>query len=65
MGLRLIDTSDPDVRRAVFALFGSLSCIMKEEIVVALPKIIQEMVITLQNSDGIVVSPIFLTIPFD
>ncbi|XP_044765904.1 importin-4-like [Coccinella septempunctata] len=54
MGLKLIDTHDPDVRRAVFALFGSLSCIMKEEIVGALPKIIEEMVISLQNSDGIV-----------
>ncbi|XP_045465050.1 importin-4-like [Harmonia axyridis] len=54
MALKLIDTSDPDVRRAVFALFGALSCLMKEDIVMVLPKIIQELVVTLQNSDGIV-----------
>ena len=57
MGLRILDaTEDPDVRKSLYALFAALSNVMKEDIMPALPKIIERMLETIQSSEGIVVS---------
>lgn len=56
MSLSLIDTYDPDLRKAIFAVFAAMSIIMKDEIVDALPVMIHEIIATLENSDGVVVS---------
>jgi len=57
LGLRILDqTEDPDVKKSVYALFAALAIVMKEELSPALPKIVQEMIVSIQSSDGIVVS---------
>lgn len=57
LGLRILEqTDDPDVRKSVFALFAALAIVMKEELGPALPKIVNEMIESIQSSEGIVVS---------
>lgn len=57
LGLRILDSSDdPDVRKSVFALFAALAIVMKEDITPALPKIVEQMIDSIQSSEGIVVS---------
>lgn len=51
----LEDTDDPDVRKSVYALFASLAIVMKEEISPVLPKIVEQMINSIQSSEGIVV----------
>lgn len=56
LGLRILEqTDDPDIRKSVYALFAALAIVMKEEISPALPKIINEMIDSIQSSEGIVV----------
>lgn len=52
----LDDTDDPDIRKSTYALFAALSIVMKDEISPALPKIVEQMIDTIQSSEGIVVS---------
>ncbi|KAJ8943944.1 hypothetical protein NQ314_009608 [Rhamnusium bicolor] len=55
LGLRILEkTDDPDIRKSVYALFAALAIVMKEEISPALPKIINEMIESIQSSEGIV-----------
>lgn len=55
LGLRILDqTDDPDVKKSVYALFAALSIVMKDEISPALPKIVKEMIESIQSSEGIV-----------
>ncbi|XP_074042768.1 importin-4 [Leptinotarsa decemlineata] len=55
LGLNLLDqTTDPDIKKSVYALFASLAIVMKEEINPALPKIVNEMIESIQSSEGIV-----------
>ncbi|CAH1164397.1 unnamed protein product [Phyllotreta striolata] len=55
LGLRILDsTSDPDINKSVYALFAALAINMKEELAPVLPKIVQEMIESIQSSEGIV-----------
>lgn len=57
LGLNILnDTDDPDVRKSVYALFAALAIVMKDEIAPALPKIVEQMIDSIQSSEGIVVS---------
>lgn len=57
LGLKILnDTDDPDIRKSVFALFAALSIVMKDDISPALPKIVEQMIDSIQSSEGIVVS---------
>jgi hypothetical protein len=57
LGLRILQgTDDPDVRKSVYALFAALAIVMKEEISPVLPKIVEQMINSIQSSEGIVVS---------
>lgn len=57
LGLSILnDTDDPDVRKSVYALFAALAIVMKDEISPALPKIVEQMIESIQSSEGIVVS---------
>lgn len=57
LGLRILDgTEDPDVKKSIYALFAALAIVMKEELAPALPKIVHEMIESIQSSEGIVVS---------
>lgn len=56
LGLKILDeTNDPDIRRSVYALFAALSIVMKDDISPALPKIVEQMIDSIQSSEGIVV----------
>jgi hypothetical protein len=55
LGLRILQgTDDPDVRKSVYALFAALAIVMKEEISPVLPKIVEQMINSIQSSEGIV-----------
>ncbi|KAJ3660491.1 hypothetical protein Zmor_004938 [Zophobas morio] len=54
-GLKVLDdTDDPDVRKSVYALFAALAIVMKEEISPVLPKVVEQMISSIQSSEGIV-----------
>lgn len=60
MAFKIMDDSDdPDIRKAVYALYAALSGVMKDDIGPALPKIIEQMIGSIQSSEGIVVGPKF------
>lgn len=56
LGLVLADSVDPDVKKATYILFASLSTVLKEDIAPFLPKIIELMIESLKSSDGVMVS---------
>lgn len=51
----IAETDDPDIRKAVYSLCAALSGVMKDEILPVLPKIIEQMITSIQSSEGIVV----------
>ncbi|KAG7189765.1 hypothetical protein KM043_017429 [Ampulex compressa] len=54
-GMKLLkDTEDPDLRKSIYGLFASISTVMKKEMAMALPEIIEHMIISIQSSEGIV-----------
>ncbi|XP_015437006.1 PREDICTED: importin-4 [Dufourea novaeangliae] len=54
-GLNLLkETQDPDLRKSIFGLFASISTIMKKEMASALPDIVENMILSIQSSEGIV-----------
>lgn len=61
IALRILNkTDDPDVKKSIFALFAALAGVMKEDISPVLPNIIENMITSVQSTDGIVV--IFLIV---
>ncbi|XP_060535658.1 importin-4-like isoform X2 [Cylas formicarius] len=55
LGMRILSQSDdPDIRKSVYALFAALAIVMKQEISPALPKIVNQMIESIQSSEGIV-----------
>ncbi|XP_066250026.1 importin-4-like [Euwallacea similis] len=55
LGMRILDqTQDPDVKKSIYALFAALAIVMKEDLSPVLPKIVQEMIESIQSSEGIV-----------
>lgn len=53
----LKQSSDPDIKKSVYALFAALSIVMKDEISPVLPDVINEMIESIQSTEGIIVSP--------
>ncbi|KAB0797014.1 hypothetical protein PPYR_11075 [Photinus pyralis] len=54
LGLRILDNSaDPDNRRAAYALVGALAVVLKEELSPVLPNVVEQMIGTIQSSEGI------------
>lgn len=54
LGLRILNNSaDPDNRRAAFALVGALAMVLKEELGPVLPTVVEQMIGTIQSSEGI------------
>ncbi|CAG2058168.1 unnamed protein product [Timema podura] len=55
LGLKLVSgTDDPDLRKSVYGLFGSISTVLKEDMSSVLPTIVELMLGSLRSSDGIV-----------
>lgn len=52
----LKETDDPDLRKSIYGLFASISTVMGKEMTMALPEIIEHMIMSIRNSDGIVVN---------
>nr|XP_033340225.1 importin-4-like [Megalopta genalis] len=54
-GISLLkETQDPDLRKSIYGLFASISTVMKKEMASALPEIIENMILSIQSSEGIV-----------
>ncbi|KAI4495616.1 hypothetical protein M0802_008451 [Mischocyttarus mexicanus] len=54
-GLKLLkETEDPDFRKSIYGLFASISKVMKKEIAMALPQIVEYAINSIQSSEGIV-----------
>ncbi|KAF5282240.1 hypothetical protein FQA39_LY17660 [Lamprigera yunnana] len=54
LGLRILNnTTDPDNRRATYALIGALSTVLKEELSPVLPNVVEQLIGTIQSSEGI------------
>jgi len=57
LGMTLLkNTEDPDMRKAVYGLFAAISAITKKEMAGVLPEIVEYMITSIRNSEGIVVS---------
>lgn len=55
LGLGLMERKDdPDVRKTCYLLFASLASVMKGEMAVHLPKIMDRMMLSLRSTDGVV-----------
>ncbi|XP_018320441.1 importin-4 isoform X2 [Agrilus planipennis] len=54
LGMQILEKSDdPDTRRSVYMLFASLASVMKEELSPILPQVVEQMINTIQSSEGI------------
>ncbi|XP_023217286.1 importin-4-like [Centruroides sculpturatus] len=55
LGLEMIDKiHDPDLRRSVYGLFASVSCVLKSDMAPYLPSILEHMIDSLLSTEGIV-----------
>lgn len=55
-GMRILkQSSDPDIKKSVYALFAALSIVIKHEISPVLPQVIKEMIESIQSTEGIIV----------
>lgn len=56
-GLRILkQSSDPDIKKSIYALFAALSIVMKDQISPILPNVINNMIESIQSTEGITVS---------
>lgn len=56
-GMRVLkQSSDPDIKKSIYALFAALSIVMKDELSPALPEVINEMIESIQSTEGIIVN---------
>ncbi|XP_014468024.1 PREDICTED: importin-4-like [Dinoponera quadriceps] len=54
-GMKLLkETEDPDLRKSIYGLFASISTVMKKEMAMALPEIVEYMIMSIRSSDGFV-----------
>jgi hypothetical protein len=61
IGMSLLkDTDDPDLKKSVYGLLASISVVLKKEMSLVLPIIVEYMITSVQSSEGIVVINYFL-----
>ncbi|EGI57688.1 PREDICTED: importin-4-like isoform X1 [Acromyrmex echinatior] len=54
LGIKLLrNTVDPDLRKSLYGLFAAISTIMKKEMAVTLPEIVEYMIMSIRSADGI------------
>lgn len=51
----LKQSTDPDIKKSVYALFAALSIVIKQELSPVLPQVINEMIESIQSTEGIIV----------
>lgn len=49
-------TEDPDLKKSVYTLIASISSVLKERMAFALPSIVEQLITSVQSSEGITVS---------
>lgn len=56
LGIKLLrNTTDPDLRKSLYGLFAAISTVMKKEMAVTLPEIVDYMIMSIRSADGILV----------
>lgn len=56
LGIKLLrNTIDPDLRKSLYGLFAAISTVMKKEMAVTLPEIVEYMIMSIRSADGILV----------
>lgn len=56
IGMTLLkSTEDPDLKKAVYGLLASLSMVIKKEMSIVLPELIEFLTTSVQSTEGIVV----------
>lgn len=56
IGMHLLkESNDPDLKKSVYGLLASISIVLKNDMSLVLPIIVEHMITSVQNSDGIVV----------
>lgn len=56
LGMKLLrNTTDPDLRKSLYGLFAAISTVMKKEMAVTLPEIVDYMIMSIRSADGILV----------
>ncbi|XP_011860165.1 PREDICTED: importin-4-like [Vollenhovia emeryi] len=54
LGIKLLrNTIDPDLRKSLYGLFAAISTVMKKEMAVTLPEIVEYMIMSIRSADGI------------
>ncbi|KAL0099728.1 hypothetical protein PUN28_019857 [Cardiocondyla obscurior] len=54
LGLKLLrSTIDPDLRKSLYGLFAAISTVMKKDMAVTLPEIVDNMIMSIRSADGI------------
>lgn len=54
LGIKLLrNTVDPDLRKSLYGLFAAISTVMKKEMAMTLPEIIEYMIMSIRSADGI------------
>lgn len=51
----LKQSNDPDIKKSIYALFAALSIVIKHELSPVLPQVINEMIESIQSTEGIIV----------
>lgn len=61
LGIQLINkTNDPDLRKSAYGLFASVSSVLKQDMVVYLPTIMEVIIKAIKSDSGVAVSLLLL-----
>lgn len=54
LGIKLLrSTDDPDVRKSLYGLFAAISTVVKKDMAIVLPELVEYMIMSITSSDGI------------
>ena len=57
IGMNLLKkTEDPDLKKSIYGLIASISIVVKNEMSIVLPEVVEHMITSVQSSEGIVVN---------
>ncbi|KAL6429712.1 hypothetical protein ACFW04_007549 [Cataglyphis niger] len=54
LGIKLLrNTEDPDLRKSLYGLFAAISTVVKKDMAIVLPELVEYMIMSITSSDGI------------
>lgn len=57
LGIKLLrKTEEPDTRKSLYGLFAAISTVVKKDMAVVLPELVEYMIMSIKCSDGILVN---------